>query len=154
MHRKKLLLSKNKNKKPSERNLQVPLRHILGEGDISVAGSSSCLDLLLGVTSRVASLPLWVPVIWFSGLCRPVGLGSPCACGWWLGGLHLRRDNGRECKHVAFLQAHYSTGKVSASFTSTAMVPETTHEAGTSCLSLLLTCLASPLVYFSEVGCP
>eukprot|EP00069_Balaena_mysticetus_P000506 bmy_14726T0 len=26
--------------------------------------------------------------------------------------------------------AHYSTGKVSASFTSTAMVPETTHEAG------------------------
>lgn len=28
------------------------------------------------------------------------------------------------------LQAHYSTGKVSASFTSTAMVPETTHEAG------------------------
>lgn len=27
-------------------------------------------------------------------------------------------------------QAHYSTGKVSASFTSTAMVPETTHEAG------------------------
>lgn len=29
-------------------------------------------------------------------------------------------------------QAHYSTGRVSASFTSTAMVPETTHEAGST----------------------
>lgn len=29
-----------------------------------------------------------------------------------------------------FAQAHYSTGKVSASFTSTAVSPETTHEAG------------------------
>lgn len=29
-------------------------------------------------------------------------------------------------------QAHYSTGRVSASFTSTAMVPETTHEAGSN----------------------
>lgn len=27
-------------------------------------------------------------------------------------------------------QAHYSTGRVSASFTSTAMTPSTTHEAG------------------------
>ncbi|KAM6119715.1 RING-type E3 ubiquitin-protein ligase PPIL2 isoform 2-T2 [Phoenicopterus ruber ruber] len=30
---------------------------------------------------------------------------------------------------IVTLQAHYSTGAVSASFTSTAMVPETTHEA-------------------------
>lgn len=29
-----------------------------------------------------------------------------------------------------FLQAHYSTGRVSASFTSTAMTPATIHEAG------------------------
>ena len=29
-----------------------------------------------------------------------------------------------------FLQAHYSTGRVSASFTSTAMAPATVHEAG------------------------
>ena len=34
-------------------------------------------------------------------------------------------------------QAHYSTGRVSASFTSTAMVPETTHEAGSAWLRSL-----------------
>lgn len=73
------------------------------------------------------------------------------------------------CKHVVLLQAHYSTGKVSASFTSTAMAPETTHEAGTRCLHLLFTgteltlvasgafCFlasASPLApaFFSELG--
>uniref|UniRef100_A0A3B5LQZ6 PPIase cyclophilin-type domain-containing protein n=1 Tax=Xiphophorus couchianus TaxID=32473 RepID=A0A3B5LQZ6_9TELE len=31
--------------------------------------------------------------------------------------------------HLVLLQAHYSTGRVSASFTSTAMTPATTHEA-------------------------
>ena len=31
---------------------------------------------------------------------------------------------------MSFSQAHYSTGRVAASFTSTAMVPETAHEAG------------------------
>lgn len=86
--------------------------------------------------------------------------------GW--GGCTCRRGDGG-CEHVAFLQAHYSTGKVSASFTSTAMVPETTHEAGTRCLHLLFTgteltleasgafCFlasASPLApaFFSELG--
>uniref|UniRef100_A0A8C9FC74 RING-type E3 ubiquitin-protein ligase PPIL2 n=1 Tax=Pavo cristatus TaxID=9049 RepID=A0A8C9FC74_PAVCR len=37
--------------------------------------------------------------------------------------------------------AHYSTGAVSASFTSTAMVPETTHEAGTRIVYLQAVCL-------------
>ncbi|XP_031805006.1 RING-type E3 ubiquitin-protein ligase PPIL2 [Sarcophilus harrisii] len=40
-----------------------------------------------------------------------------------------RRPGTPACLCSSFHQAHYSTGMVSASFTSTAMVPETTHEA-------------------------
>uniref|UniRef100_A0A673JIH8 RING-type E3 ubiquitin-protein ligase PPIL2 n=1 Tax=Sinocyclocheilus rhinocerous TaxID=307959 RepID=A0A673JIH8_9TELE len=37
--------------------------------------------------------------------------------------------------------AHYSTGRVSASFTSTAMAPATTHEAGNGVINEMLPCL-------------
>lgn len=55
--------------------------------------------------------------------------------------------NSKSTAHSTFtLQAHYSTGQVAASFTSTVMEPTTRHEAGTctplsrakSCRSILL----------------
>lgn len=78
------------------------------------------------------------PVIWSSGLCQLSVWAGLSLCLWVVvREAALRGIVG--CEHMVFLQAHYSTGKVSASFTSTAMVPETTHEAGTSCLYLFFT---------------
>ena len=39
----------------------------------------------------------------------------------------------RDCCETLIFQAHYSTGRVAAGFTSTAMAPETAHEAGMEC---------------------
>lgn len=92
----------------------------------------------LGAKMLYSTFAVWAPPLrslqCFCRLGTVITISCPCNNNLWKISLWLRKTEEIFIFYFVsmrpMLQAHYSTGRVAAGFTSTVMAPETSHEAG------------------------